>query len=46
MSAVTENQKTVPPPTKIELQELEQDYIVKCTKVSLGHRPFSSIASL
>lgn len=26
--------KVVPPPTKEELQELEEEYIVLCTKVS------------
>ena len=26
--------KVVPPPTKEELQELQEDYIVLCTKVS------------
>ena len=36
-SAVTENQKAVPPPTKKELEELKRDYIVQCTKVSLAH---------
>ena len=32
-----ENKKVVPPPTKKELQELKQDYIVQCTtsKVSV-----------
>ena len=36
MNAAVEktNKKVVPPPTKKELQELEQDYIVQCTKVS------------
>lgn len=28
------NKKVVPPPTKKELQELEQDYIAQCTEVS------------
>ena len=26
--------KAVPPPTKEELQELEEEYIILCTKVS------------
>ena len=39
MSAAVERptKKVVPPPTKKELQELEQDYIVLCSDHEVGY---------
>ena len=36
-SQKADTRKVVPPPTKEELQELREDYIVLCTKSEVSH---------